>query len=411
VPPRLSLSDSDQKILLGLALTLGLIVLLGLVILLEPGRAERTARTFRQEAVSRGEELFAAHCTSCHGEEGRGDGETPASALNDLAFLESVEDQEIFDTVYHGRPGTEMATYGMSRGGPLGDNQVQDLVAFVRHWETSAEVLPTPTPYVNAQELYATRCTRCHGLTGEGTVRLPVVLRSRAYLDAATEDTMRQQIESGKPPIGMPACAPDLGEQEVAALIAFMEGWKDTLPAVVNGETLFGQYCSVCHGADGEGTPEVPLVLHSKSFLAARSDADLAAAIVRGRGAMPAWGREAGGLMTDEQVDGLVRFLRGWSGQPPVPPRVPDPGRGADLFATHCASCHGELGRGGIIVEGAINSADYLDQYGEEGLRSLIQAGIPGEAMPGFGDTLSGEEMDDLAALFRRWKWALLFQE
>lgn len=329
MPQRQRSDDIGQKLLIGLALTLALVVVLSLVIWLEPVRMKRSAQAFRQEAVARGEELFAAHCTSCHGEDGRGTSGSPATPLNNRAFLEQASDEDIREAIYYGRPGTDMVAWGLARGGPLGDHPVDNLTAFIRHWEATAETLPTPTPDVDAEELYGARCVRCHGLTGEGRPGLPLALRPRAYPDGAAEAVMRQQIQGGKPAIGMPACAPDLEEAEVDALIALVKGWRETLPE--------------------------------------------------------------GGVET------------------PTPPRVPDPFRGADLFATGCASCHGELGRGGTIVERAINGPDTLNRYAPKAVKALVRQGIPGTAMPAFRDTLSDEDLDDLAALFQRWQWALLF--
>lgn len=406
---RTTLTDTDRKLLIGLALTLALVFVLGGIILAEPTRLARTGAAFTQAAVARGEELYAAHCATCHGPEGRGDGETPAVALNDRAFLSRATDADIQETISYGRPGTQMRAYLLQRGGPLGDHQIQDLVAFIRHWEATAEVLPTPTPQVDAEALYATRCVQCHGLTGQGTAALPLALRAHAYLDQATAEAMRAQIREGKPAIGMPACAPDLNDAQVDALVAFLQGWRESLPPLVDGETLYGRYCAVCHGAEGQGTVLAAVDLREAAGRSPKED--LRRAIVEGRGSMPPWGREAGGPLSDEQVEALVQVLRKWGGAEPEPALpAPDALRGADLFARHCASCHGDLGEGGAIVERAINSAEVLDRYTPEALQSLLRTGIPGRAMPSFKDTLSEQDMRDLLALFQKWKWALLLR-
>ncbi|NLE77491.1 MAG: c-type cytochrome, partial [Chloroflexi bacterium] len=352
---RLSLDETDLKLLLGLALTLGIVLVLSFVILYEPTRAARTRAAFTAEAVERGEDLFAANCVACHGSEGKGDGETPAPALNDSEFLGSVSDQEIRETLTFGRPGTAMVAFSAERGGILREDEIGDLVAFVRHWQPQAQAVPTPTPRVVAEAVYAARCTGCHGLAGAGTAELPLVLRSLAYLGGATDAEIRQQMQSGKPAIGMPACGSDLSEAELDALVALVKGWREALPAVSDGAVLFERYCTVCHGANGQGTAEVPLVLHSGAFLGSRSDVALRQSIVEGHGAMPPWGQAAGGLMTDEQVDGLVQRLRSWGGEALTPAAEADPLRGAEAFAARCASCHGELGRGGVIVEEPVN--------------------------------------------------------
>ncbi len=92
--------------------------------------------TFRadQGRVRGGEGLYAAHCASCHGVSGRGDGTLAATlsvsppALADLAVQARLSDAALADLIVRGRPGTPMP--GFARA--LDTAQVREVVAFVR---------------------------------------------------------------------------------------------------------------------------------------------------------------------------------------------------------------------------------------------------------------------------------------
>src|SRR2546428_1358257 len=85
-----------------------------------------------------GEGLYAAHCASCHGATGGGDGPLAASlsvqppALRDLAIQGRFSDDELIELILHGRPGTPMPGFAQA----LDRASAARLVAFLR-------VLPT----------------------------------------------------------------------------------------------------------------------------------------------------------------------------------------------------------------------------------------------------------------------------
>lgn len=90
--------------------------------------------------------------------------------------------------------------------------------------------------------------------------------------------------------------------------------------------------------------------------------------------------------------------------------RVGDVTQGARLFAVHCASCHGALGKGGGAVK-TVPPAPSLDDPAQMTLMSdrqvfeLIKGGGPAlgkaETMPAFGDALDPLQMWDLVAFLR----------
>jgi high-affinity iron transporter len=89
---------------------------------------------------------------------------------------------------------------------------------------------------------------------------------------------------------------------------------------------------------------------------------------------------------------------------PDAPTRAPDVARGAALFTTNCAGCHGATGlgdgpagRGLDPVPANFHNARRMDQRSVFGLYNTISLGVPGTAMPPFGQLKDDE------------RWALAF--
>jgi len=266
-------------------------------------------------------------------------------ALNSKSFLERYDDEAIRAAIRDGRPTTIMPAFAREKGGPLRDNEIEDLVAFIRNWEKTAPLLPTATPVIEAASLYARYCAGCHGPNGEGTDAIKLALNSRGFLERTDDTLLYQLIAQGRPEQGMPTFAGELSNAEINALVAFIRAWEATAPEVEpGGETLYARYCAFCHGARGEGATNVPVVLNSQDFLATHDDDYLRRVIAQGHKNMPPWGEEQGGVMTAEQIDELVAFIRAWErpGEP-TPGAVSAPGFAADilpLFQGQCAACH-----------------------------------------------------------------------
>src|SRR5271170_890667 len=76
---------------------------------------------------------------------------------------------------------------------------------------------------------------------------------------------------------------------------------------------LYSQNCSGCHGANGQGALTVGI--GRPVYLAIADDTIIRKTIEQGRPGtpMPAFAREAGGMLTDAQIDILVRGIRGWA--------------------------------------------------------------------------------------------------
>ena len=186
-----------------------------------------------------------------------------------------------------------------------------------------------------------------------------------------------------------------------------------------DGATIFGAFCSGCHGLDGmgrrsPGLPAFPSVANP-DFLSRVSDDFIATTVRLGRPGrrMPAWGRLTGGLRPDE-ITAVVSYLRTRSGiAAPSDPRPKrwvegDAAAGERLFASTCSGCHGATGQGG---EGpALNNRVLLDAATDTYLVDTIGNGRRGTAMAGFltsspaRPTLAPVEIEAIVAFLRTWQ-------
>jgi cytochrome c oxidase cbb3-type subunit III len=172
---------------------------------------------------------------------------------------------------------------------------------------------------------------------------------------------------------------------------------------VLDFNTLYKQNCSGCHGAEGKGGASI--ALRDPVYLAIAGDAtirNVAAGGVPGT-QMPPFAQGKGGMLTDEQIGVLVKGIRAWAradvprdGLPPYATQsAGDPQRGAAVYATFCASCHGPDGQGGKGGSSIANGA-YLSLVSDQYLRTIVMAGRPELGAPDWRGNVTGRAMSAL---------------
>jgi cytochrome c oxidase cbb3-type subunit III len=180
---------------------------------------------------------------------------------------------------------------------------------------------------------------------------------------------------------------------------------------VLEFNLLFMENCAGCHGPDGKGG--VAIALANPVYLAIADAAAIRAAAANGVPGtpMPAFAQNAGGMLTDQQIDALVRGIRSWAKPdalrdttpPPYTAQTPgDPQRGADVYRTYCSSCHGAEGRGGSKGSSIVDGS-YLALVSDQQLRTMVIAGRPELGAPDWradveGQPMSAQEISDVVA-------------
>jgi cbb3-type cytochrome c oxidase subunit III len=198
--------------------------------------------------------------------------------------------------------------------------------------------------------------------------------------------------------------APDKIEQKFHAL------HLQPLP----GEQLYRQYCFACHGEGSYGRWDksfnrfIPAI-RGPSLAATAATTYLETNIAKGRPGtrMPAWERQAGGLLPEEVV-ALADYLKQGTSSAPTLPTLArgDAGRGGQLFALNCAGCHGPTGRGGVAPE--LANPTFQQAASDAFIVTTIRHGRHGTAMPSFqrpgATALTDAEIADLLAYIRTWR-------
>jgi len=186
------------------------------------------------------------------------------------------------------------------------------------------------------------------------------------------------------------------------------ERWKPATE-VTDFSQLYALNCSGCHGADGHLGAARPL--NDPLYLALVSVATLRAVIARGvpGTTAPAFAQQAGGNLTDKQIDLLIEGMRSRWGKAEnfqnvaLPPYslhdastlgsgLGDPQRGAAAYQTYCAQCHGKDGDGGP-KGGSVVAPAYLALVSDQALRTAVIVGRPDLGMPDWRANISGRPM------------------
>jgi len=126
---------------------------------------------------------------------------------------------------------------------------------------------------------------------------------------------------------------------------------------------------------------------------------------------MPAFAQSAGGMLTNKQIEALVRGIRSWAkpnalgGATPPPYAAQAPGdrqRGAAAYGTYCSSCHGAGGRGGSKASSIVDGS-FLALVSDQELRTIVIAGRPELGAPDWrgnveGRPMSAQDVSDVVA-------------
>ncbi len=189
-----------------------------------------------------GAHIYAGQCAGCHGPDGEG---ASAPQLNNPTFLRTASDGYLAATIVLGRTHTAMQpmVLGGQGIGQIPPENVRDIVAFLRKWETTpgrrrprriAEV--TPTAIAAGRESYGHYCASCHGADGRGgwdeQERFAPALNNPEFLDAASDGFLLATIARGREgtpmrPFGEGADGiVALSGNQISNIVAFVRSWQ-----------------------------------------------------------------------------------------------------------------------------------------------------------------------------------------
>jgi mono/diheme cytochrome c family protein len=336
------------EILLGLLGTAIIVIALGLYIANEPGRIVSSQGAILNTQLDDAMTLYAENCSVCHGLNGEGIGPTPP--LN-VPALQSMPYDELFKTIARGRFETSMPAWSKDDGGPLSDYQIGELVALIESGDW--------------QE------------TGDRVVNLGL-----APLIPFTTDPDPALLEA----VGS---LPD-GEILQTAI------------------TIYASQCVACHGADGLGTGIAPAL--NDPAVREKTVEELERTITYGSAGtlMAGWSH----VLASGEISAMLTLIQRWEEVPsgaipapdvPIPTTEESIALGSQLYSANCSRCHAPDGQGTPRAP-SLNVKSFLVNTTDQAIQQIVTLGVPGTAMPAWGDRMTDAEIQAIVGFLRQWE-------
>lgn len=225
-------------------------------------------------SVEVGQELYGQNCVACHGEFGEG-GPNPSRAgdiifpISTAEYLRTRDDSTIRSIIAQGQPNYGMSPFGSAFGGPLEDEDIEAIVAYIRSWEADPPVELPPEIAVDVEtgdsliletkQIYDQLCAQCHGLDGEGGIG-PAFTDSKFQADR-TDTQIFDAINLGHEATSMIGWGDILSAERIQELVLLIRGFSPGSTSEQPGSTeisfsndvmpIFEEFCISCHGSLG----------------------------------------------------------------------------------------------------------------------------------------------------------------
>ncbi len=334
--------------LIGLGALLLIVSALGYYILNEPARIANAQGNVIAVQLDDAMSLYAENCSVCHGLNGEGIGATPAL---DSEALRTMPYEDLYKTISRGRYQTAMPAWAIEDGGPLSDYQIDELVTLIQYGDWIE--------------------------TGDRTVNLGLA----PLIPFTTEPDPALLAEIGNLPDG------------------------STLQTAVQ---LFAANCVACHGADGLGTAIAPAL--NDPLVREKTSEDITRIITYGNTGtlMAGWSN----TLSADEINALASLVGRWDEIPlgtipapdvPIPVTEESIALGGQLFAANCSRCHGPEGQGTPRAP-SLNVKSFLTDTSDQAIQQIVTLGVPGTAMPSWGDRMTDADIQAIVGFIRQWE-------
>ena len=336
------------EVLVGLLATQFIVLGLGYYMLNEPARIIKSQTQIQQIQLDDAMTLYAQNCSVCHGLSGEGIGSIPP--LNNPA-LQTMAFDDLTKTIARGRFNTAMPAWSKEDGGPLSDYQISELVGLVQSGDWNA-----------------------------------------------TQDRV---VNLGLAPLVPFTTEPD------PALFAEVANLPDgvTLQTAI---TIFATNCVACHGADGLGSGIAPAL--NNPLVREKTPNELTRTVTFGNPGtlMAGWNN----ALTMEEIAAMVTLVQSWDEVPagilpapnvPIPTTEESIALGGSLFTANCSRCHGPEGQGTPRAP-ALNVKSFLTNTSDLAIQQIVTNGVPGTAMPVWGDRMLESDIQAIVGFIRQWE-------
>jgi mono/diheme cytochrome c family protein len=116
--------------------------------------------------------------------------------------------------------------------------------------------------------------------------------------------------------------------------------------------------------------------------------------------------------LTVEEISGLITLIKRWEEIPagtipapdvPIPTTEESIALGSQLFTANCARCHGPEGQGTPRAP-SLNVKSFLTGTNDQAILQIVTSGVPGTAMPAWGDRMTDAEIQAIVGFIRQWE-------
>jgi mono/diheme cytochrome c family protein len=117
-------------------------------------------------------------------------------------------------------------------------------------------------------------------------------------------------------------------------------------------------------------------------------------------------------VLAPEEISAMLTLIQRWDEVPtgaipapdvPIPTTEESIALGADLFSVNCSRCHGPEGQGKPIAP-SLNYKSFLTETSDIALQQIITLGVPGTAMPAWGDRMTEAQIQAIVGFIRQWE-------
>jgi len=227
-------------------------------------------------SLEEGQDLYTTYCSACHGIFGEG-GQNPSRAgdiippISSSEYLSTRDNNTLYNIISQGQPNIGMSPFGSEYGGPLNEDQINAIVAYIRSWEANPpvelppEVQQIQTIELSGQQVYDQVCSQCHQI---GQDALGPDLSNPDFQASTSDDRILDSIKNGHPSTAMIAFSGLLTEAQMEDLITVIRdlepqpeetaGTEETaetgsgVPSFANDiRPILEEDCAICHGSLG----------------------------------------------------------------------------------------------------------------------------------------------------------------
>jgi mono/diheme cytochrome c family protein len=116
--------------------------------------------------------------------------------------------------------------------------------------------------------------------------------------------------------------------------------------------------------------------------------------------------------LTPEEINAMLTLIQRWgevslgaipAPDVPVPTTEESIALGGELYSANCSRCHGPDGQGTPRAP-SLNVKSFWVDTTDQAIQQIVTLGVPGTAMPAWGDRMTDAEIQAIVGFLRQWE-------